>query len=153
MSKKLKQASPTKFYFAKYLFLVFGLLQLTVAGVLAYQFGNTPKNASASFIFICMGSVLIVLFFYVRGSLRRVAVGKDRLVVLESGKNVRVEWPEVRSIKLIPIFNLYKLNLKTRKTPIYFFPSKNIEPAYDLLAADTSKMGEIVSKRKKKLGI
>jgi hypothetical protein len=150
---KLKQANPTKFYVAKYLFLIFGLLQLTVAAVLAYQFGNTPKNASASFIFICMGSVLIVLFFYVRACLRRVAIGKDRLVVIEAGKNIRIEWQDVKSIKLIPIFNLYKLSLKARKTPLYFFPSKNIEPAYDLLAADTSKMGEIVSKRKKKLGI
>lgn len=153
MAKKLKQASPTKFYFAKYLFLLFGLLQLTAAVVLAYQFGNTPKNASVSFILICLGSIFIVLFFYVRTSLRRVAVGKDRLVIIESGKNIRVEWPEVKSIKLIPIFNLYKLSLKARKTPIYFFPSKNIEPAYDLLSADTSKMGDIVSKRKKKLGI
>jgi hypothetical protein len=153
MARKLKQASPAKFYFAKYLFLIFGLLQLTVAAVLAYQFGNTPKNASVSFLLLCMGSIFIVLFFYIRASLRRVAVGKDKLVVIEAGKNIRVEWVEVKSIRLIPIFNLYKLSLKARKTPIYFFPAKNIEPAYDLLAADTSKMGEIVSKRKKKLGI
>lgn len=150
---KLKQASPIKFYFAKYFFLAFGLLQLTVALVLALRFGNTPKNASASFIFICMGSILIVIFFFLNGCIRRVAVGKNRIVVLEGRKNLRVEWPEVRSIKLIPIFNIYKLQLKTRRTPIYFFPSKNIEPAYDLIVADTSKMGEIVTKRKKEFGI
>ena len=153
MAKKLKQANPVKFYVAKYLFLIAGLFQLMVAVVLAYQFGNTPKNASASFMFICMGSILLVLFFYVRATLRRVAVGKDRMVVIERGKNVRIEWSEVKSIKLIPIFNLYRLSLKARKTPIYFFPSRNIEPAYDLFAADTSKMGEIVSSRKKKFSI
>jgi hypothetical protein len=150
---KLKQASPVKFYLAKYFFLLFGLLQWTVAAALAFQFGNTPKNASASFIFICLGSILIVVFFYLRGSIRRVAIGKNKIVVIESGKNLRVEWPNVRSIKLVPIFNIYKLQLKNRRTPIYFFPSKNIEPAYDLLVTDTSKMGEIVTKRKKEFGI
>jgi hypothetical protein len=150
---KLRQANPIKFYLAKYFFLAFGLLQLTAALVLAYQFGNTPKNASVSFLLICMGSILIVTFFFLNGSIKRVAVGKNRIVVIEGGKNLRVEWPQVRSIKLVPIFNIYKLQLKTRRTPIYFFPSKNIEPAYDLLLVDTSKMGEIVSKRKKEFGI
>jgi len=85
--------------------------------------------------------------------MRRVAVGKNKIVVLEGGKNVRVEWSEVKSIQLVPIFHLYKMKLKTRKSPIYFFPSKNVEPAYDLLVQDTTKMGEIVSKRKKEFGI
>ncbi|HEU5289818.1 MAG TPA: hypothetical protein VFU05_04185 [Cyclobacteriaceae bacterium] len=150
---KLKQASPVKFYFAKYFFLGFGLLQWTVALVLFLRFESTSKNTSASFIFLCLGSVLMVIFFYLNSSMRRVAVGKNRIVVIEGRKNLRVEWPEVKSINLIPIFNLYKLRLKSRRNPIYFFPSKNIEPAYDLLATDTSKMGDIVSKRKKEFGI
>jgi len=150
---KLKQASPVKFYFAKYFFLGFGLLQWTVASVLFLRFENTPKNASASFIFLCLGSVLMVIFFFLNSSMRRVAVGKNRIVVIEGKKNMRIEWPEVKSIKLVPVFHLYKLRIKTRRSPIYFFPSKNIEPAYDLLAMDTSKMGEIVSKRKKEFGI
>ena len=150
---KLKQASPVKFYFAKYFFLGFGLLQWIVAAALSLRFGSTPKNASAAFIFLCIGSVLMVTFFYLHGSMRRVAIGKNKIVVIKGKKNVRIEWPEVKSIKLIPIFNLYKLKLKAQRNPIYFFPSKNIEPAYDLFAQDTSKMGEIVSKRKKELGI
>jgi len=150
---KLKQASPVKFYVAKYFFLGFGLLQWTVAAILSWRFDSTPKNASASFIFICLGSILLVIFFYLTGSMRRVAIGKNRIVVIEGRENVRIEWPEVKSIKLVPIFNLYRLKLKARRNPIYFFPSKNIEPAYDLLAQDTSKMGEIVTKRKKELGI
>lgn len=150
---KLKEASPVKFYFAKYFFFGFGLLQWTVAAVLYLTFPNTPKNASASFIFLCLGSILMVIFFYLHACMRRVGVGKNKIVVLEGKKNVRVEWPDVKSIQLIPIFNLYKLNLKTRKGPIYFFPSKNIEPAYDLLAQDTTKMGEIVNKRKREFGI
>jgi hypothetical protein len=150
---KLKEASPVKFYFAKYFFLGFGLLQWTVSAVLYFTFPDTPKNASASFIFLCIGSIFMVFFFYLLACMRRVAVGKNKIVVLEGGKNVRVEWSEVKSIQLVPIFHLYKMKLKTRKSPIYFFPSKNVEPAYDLLVQDTTKMGEIVSKRKKEFGI
>ena len=69
------------------------------------------------------------------------------------GENLTLEWPDIKSIKIIPVFKVYKMSLKTRKKPIYFLPSKNIEPAYDLLAEDTSKMGDIVNKNKKKLGI
>lgn len=150
---KLKQASPAKFYMAKFFFLGFGLLQWAVAAILSLRFESTPKNASAALIFLCIGSIMMVIFFYLNSSMRRVAIGKNKIVVIESGKNLRVEWPEVKSINLIPIFHLYRLKLKTRKTPIFFFPSKNIEPAYDLLAQDISKMGEIVSKRKKEFGI
>src|SRR5689334_6079618 len=67
---KLKQASPVKFYFAKYFFLGFGLLQWTVATVLYLRFENTPKNASASFIFLCLGSILMVIFFYLHSSMK-----------------------------------------------------------------------------------
>lgn len=150
---KLKEASPVKFYFAKYFFLGFGLLQWSVSAVLYFTFPDSPKNASASFIFLCIGSIVMVFFFYLHACMRRVAIGKNKIVVLEGGKNVRLEWPEVKSIQLVPIFHLYKMKLKTRKSPIYFFPSKNVEPAYDLLAQDTTKMGEIVTKRKKEFGI
>src|SRR6478735_6967623 len=113
---KLKQASPVKFYFAKYFFLGFGLLQWTVATVLFLRFENTPKNASASFIFLCLGSVLMVTFFFLKSSMRRVAIGKNRIVVIEGKKNLRVEWPEVKSIKLVPVFHLYELRLKDRRS-------------------------------------
>jgi hypothetical protein len=48
---------------------------------------------------------------------------------------------------------LYKLKVKGKKGSIYFFPSQNIDPAFGLLSKDTSKMGEIVEKRKKEFGI
>lgn len=150
---KLKQASPVKFYFAKFFFLGFALLQWIVAFGLAVRFNDTPKNTAAIIIFISLGCIFFVIFFFLMEVMRRVAVGKDKVVVIEWGKNLTIKWPEIKSIKLIPVFNVYKMRLKTRRKPIYFLPSKNIEPAYDLLAEDTSKMGDIVNKNKKKLGI
>ncbi len=150
---KLKQASPVKFYFAKFFFLGFAFLQWAVALALAVQFENTPKNTAAIFIFVSLGCIFFVVFFFLMEVMRRVAIGKDKVVVIELGKNLTLAWPDIKSIKIIPVFNIYKMRLKTRRKPIYFLPSKNIEPAYDLLAEDTSKMGDIVNRNKKKLGI
>lgn len=150
---KLKQASPVKFYFAKFFFLGFALLLWAVALALGLRFESTPKNTAAIFIFVSLGCIFFVVFFFLMEVMRRVAIGKDKVVVIEPGHNLTLSWPDVKSIKIIPVFNVYKMRLKTRRKPIYFLPSKNIEPAYDLLTADTSKMGEIVNKNKKKLGI
>lgn len=149
---KLRQANPVKFYLAKFFFLGFALLLWGVSLALALRFGTTPKNTAGIIIFGSLGCIFIVLFFFLSEAMRRVAIGKDRIVVI-GGKNTSVTWPEVKSIKLIPVFNIYKMKLKNRRKAIYFLPSKNIEPAYDLLAEDTSKMGDIVNKNKKKLGI
>lgn len=150
---KLKQASPVKFYFAKFFFLGFAFLLWSVALALALSFENTPKNTAAILIFISIGCIFFVIFFFLMEVMRRVAIGKDRVVVIELGKNMTIQWQDIKFIRLIPVFNIYKMKLKTRRKPIYFLPSKNIEPAYDLLAEDTSKMGDIVNKNKKKLGI
>ena len=80
-------------------------------------------------------------------------MGKNKIVVFEGDRNVRFEWPEVKSIKVVPFFNLYKLKIKGKRGSIYFFPSQNIDPAFGLLTKDTSKMGEVVAKRKKEFGI
>ena len=79
--------------------------------------------------------------------------GKNKIIVTEGDRNIRFEWPEVKSLKIIPYLNLYKLKLKGKRGYIYFFPSQNIDPAFGLLSKDTSKMGDIVQKRKKELGI
>lgn len=150
---KLKQASPIKFYFAKFFPLGFAFLHLIVAFALARSFEATPKNTAAVAIFISLGCIFLVIFFFLSEALRRVAISKTKVVVIEAGRNKHLEWDDIKAINLIPVFNVYKLKLKNRRKPIYFLPSKNIEPAYDLLAKDTSKMGDIVNKNKKRLDI
>jgi hypothetical protein len=150
---KTVEANPIKFYFAKYFFLAFGLLQWLVALILLIQYPFTSKNFFAILIFFTIGSILVFLFSVVSGKIRRVAVGKNKIVVFEGDRNVRFEWPEVKSLKIVPFFNLYKLKIKGKKRSIYFFPSQNIDPAFSLLIKDTSRMGEVVAKRKKEYGI
>jgi hypothetical protein len=147
------EASPLKFYFAKYFFLAFGLLQWLAGGTIIISFPFSAKSFLGALIFFTIGLLFLFAFSIVSNKIRRVAVGKNKIVVVEGDRNIRFEWPEVKALKIVPFFNLYKLKIKGKKGNIYFFPSQNIDPAFGLLSKDTSRMGEVVQKRKKEFGI
>lgn len=147
------EASPTKFYFAKYFFLAIALIQWVVMGALLFRFDFSPKNFFVSLIFFTLGLLFLLTFLFVSERIKRVAVGKNKIVIIEGDRNMRFEWPEVKSLRIVPYFNLYRLKIKGKKGNIYFFPSSNIDPRFSLLQRDTSKMGEIVEKKKKDFGI
>ncbi|HEY9489627.1 MAG TPA: hypothetical protein VIQ51_14890 [Chryseosolibacter sp.] len=147
------EASPVKFYLAKFFFLGFALIQWLVATILLFQFDFSNQNFFIALIFVTLGLIFFYVFLVVNDKVKRVAVGKNKIVIIEGDKNSRFSWPEVKSLKIIPFFNLYKLKLRGKKNPIYFFPAKNIDPAFGLMAKDISKMGSIVEKRKKEFGI
>ena len=147
------EANPLKFYLAKFFFLIFALIQWLVAVILLIQFQFSNRNFFISLIFVTLGLIFFYIFLIVNDKVKRVAVGKNKIVIIEGDRNSRFSWPEVKSLKIIPFFNLYKLKLRGKKKSIYFFPARNIDPAFGLMAKDTSKMGDIVAKKKKKLGI
>ena len=147
------EASPAKVYFAKFFFLVFALVQWLVAAILLIEFSFSNKNFFISLFFVTLGLVFFYIFLLVNDKVKRVAIGKNKIVIIEGDRNSRFNWPDVKSLKIIPFFNLYKLKLRGKKNPIYFFPAKNIDPAFGLISKDTSKMGDIVEKRKKELGL
>lgn len=147
------EASPLKFYVARFFFLIFAFIQWLVAGILLIQFQFSDKNFFIALVFITLGLVFFYVFLVVNDKVKRVAIGKNKIVIIEGDRNLRFSWPDVKSLKIIPFFNLYKLRLKGKKNPIYFFPARNIDPAFGLIAKDTSKMGDIVQKKKKEFGI
>ena len=147
------EANPVKYYFAKYFFLGFSVLQWLVAGTVLYKDPFNAKTFSIALVFTTIGLISFVFFLVITDRVRRVAVGKNKIVVFEGDRNIRFAWPEVKSLKIVPFFNLYRLKLKGKKGYIYFFPSQNIGPAFGLLSKDTSKMGDIVDKRKKEFGL
>jgi hypothetical protein len=147
------EANPTKFYLAKYFFLAFALIQWVVMGALLFRFDFSPKNFFVSLIFFTLGLLFLFTFLVVSDKIKRVAVGKNKIVIIEGDRNIRFEWPEVKSLRIVPYFNLYRMKIKGKKGNIYFFPSSNIDPAFGLLSRDISKMGEIVEKKKKDFGI
>jgi hypothetical protein len=147
------EANPFKFYIAKYFFLIFALIQWSASLTVLLRFGFSSKSFFVALIFFTLGLIFFFVYLIVNDKIRRVAVGKNKIVVIEGDHNIRFEWPEVKSLKIIPFLNLYKLKIKGKRNPIYFFPSRNIDPAFGLIAKDTSKMGDIVKKRKRQFGI
>jgi hypothetical protein len=147
------EASPTKFYFAKYFFLAFAVIQWIAMGTLLFRYEFNAKNFFGALVCFTLGLISLFVFLVISDKVKRVAVGKNKIVVIEGDRNIRFEWPEVKSLQIVPYFNMYKLKIKGKKGNIYFFPSRNIDPAFGLLSRDTSKMGEIVEKRKKDFGI
>lgn len=147
------EASPVKFYLAKFFFLAFAFIQWLAAVILLIQFRFTNKNFFISLVFITLGLIFFFVFLVVHDKVKRVAIGNNKIVIIEGDRNSRFSWPEVKSLKIIPVFNLYKLKLRGKKGPIYFFSAKNIDPAFGLMAKDTSKMGSVVEKKKKEFGI
>lgn len=147
------EASPVKFYLAKFLFLVFAVIQWVAGAIILIQSGFTNKNYFISLVLITLGLIFFVVFLLIHEKVKRVAIGHNKIVIIEGDKNSRFSWPEVKSLKIIPFFNVYKLKLRGKKSSIYFFPAKNIDPAFGLMAKDTSQMGYIVEKKKKEFRI
>ena len=147
------EANPIKFYLAKFFFLAMSFIQWIVATVILFRFPFNAKNFFVALLLITFGLVFFTIFLILNAKIKRVAVGKNKIVVIDGDRNIRFEWPEVKSLKLIPFFNVYKLRIKGKRDPIYFFPSKNVDPAFGLIAKDTSRMGDIVEKRKRELNI
>lgn len=141
----MKEASPVKFYFAKYFFLAFGLLQWS-CGMLLFLRGEAEKNKRAALIFFVIGLAFVVLYFLIAAKLKRVAISKKRVTIIDRDKTDHYEWPEVKSIKLVPYFNLYKLKLRGKKERIYFLPDHNVEPLFGLFPHEP----ELVTGLKKK---
>ncbi|HEY0652912.1 MAG TPA: hypothetical protein VGD65_07280 [Chryseosolibacter sp.] len=138
---------------AKFFFLAMAVIQWLVATVILIRFQFDSKNFFVATLFIVLGAIFFSIFLILQAKIKRVAVGKNKIVVIEGDRNLRFEWPEVKSLSLVPVFNVYKLKLKGKREPIYFFPSKNVIAAFGLIEKDTSRMGEIVEKRKREFNI
>ncbi len=142
----MKEASPVKFYFAKYFFLAFGLLQWS-CGMLLFLRGEAEKNKRAALIFFVLGLTFVALYFLIAAKLKRVAISKKRVTIIDNDKTDHYEWPEVKSIKLVPYFNLYKLKLRGRKERIYFLPDHNVEPLFGLFPHEP-ELADVLKKKK-----
>lgn len=127
----MKQASVVKYYFARYFFLGFGLLQIAIGGLLYIRQGNALKGQMAAYLFLTLGLVFVALFLTVASRIRRVAIKKKKVAVL-GYKTQSYEWNEIKSLKLIPGFNLYCMKIKGKKRKVYFLPPQDSGTVYNL---------------------
>jgi hypothetical protein len=128
----MKEASVAKYYFAKYFFLVFGALQWAIALIFLIKQGDSFKGQYAAFIFFTLGLVLMSVYTLFASNMRRVAVGKKKVEITAKGKTKSYDWDEIKSIKFMPVFNLYKMKIKGKKDVIYFLPTEDSEVIYGL---------------------
>lgn len=128
------EANPVKFYFAKYFLLVIALMQWIIGAVLLYRDEFTFFNLIIDSLFIIIGILLVILFVKVSDKIKRVAIGKNKFVVLEGHDNVRFEWPDVKSIQIVPFLNLCKVRFRGKKGNLYFFSTKNLRSALEKLS-------------------
>lgn len=147
------EANPLKFYMAKYFFLAFSVIQFAVTAAVLIRYEFAARNFLIALVFFTLGLTFLFVYLLVNQKIKRVAIGKNKIIVIEGNRNIRFSWPEVKSLRIIPFFNLYRLKIKGKRNTIYFFPSRNIDPAFGLLAKDTSRMGNIVEKRKREFRI
>jgi len=128
----MKEASLAKYYFAKYFFLAFGSLQWTIALIFLVRQGETFKGQYAAFIFFTLGLLLMAVHVLFATNIRRVAVSKKKVEVTAFGRTKSYDWDEIKSVKFIPVFNLYKMKIRGKKGIIYFLPTEPSEVIYGL---------------------
>jgi hypothetical protein len=121
-----------KFYFAKYFFLAFGLLQWTISVTFLISHGSTPKGQWSAFLFFTLGLILMSIQIVYATKIKRVAIGKKKVAVIEYGCFNRYEHDDVKSLKFIPAFNIYRMKIRGRKGQIYFLPCEESEVIYGL---------------------
>lgn len=143
----MKEASRAKFYFAKYFFLAFGLLQW-VCGLLVLRESTADKSKAAALLFFSLGMIMLAVHILIAPRLKRVALGKNRIAVFSNGAITHYEWPEIKWIRPVPIVNVYKLKLRGKKQRIYFLPDRAEDPVYGL--ADDRSVADTLLKRKGK---
>ncbi len=125
----MKEASLVKYYFAKYFFLAFGLLQWLCGALLILD-----DNLAAAFLFFVIGLVAIMLFAIISPRLKRVSLGKNRIAVISGNETTHYEWSEVKWIRQLPYASVYKLKLRGKKDRIYFLSKKKDVPVFGLAA-------------------
>jgi hypothetical protein len=143
----MKEASPAKFYFAKYFFLAFGLLQW-VCGFLIIRESTVDKSKAAALLLFFLGLMMLTLYIVIAPRFKRVAIGKNRIAVFSDGQITHYEWPEIKWIRPVPVVNVYKLKLRGKKERIYFLPDRKEHPVYGF-AQDSERLTEELRKKAK----
>ncbi len=128
----MKEASLVKYYFAKYFFLAFGALQWIISLVFVTRYSETAKGQWVAFLFFTIGLILLSVQMVFASQIKRVALGKKKVAVIANGRVQRYEWDEVKSLRFIPIFNLYRMKIRGRKGKIFFLPCEESEVVYGL---------------------
>ncbi|MBK8290365.1 MAG: hypothetical protein IPK96_04780 [Flammeovirgaceae bacterium] len=130
----MEEANPVKYYLARYFFLALSALQGLASVLMLLQFEDTLKNRFAALVLFTFAMIFFSLHLLVSHRIKRVAISKKKIEVINPTKVKSYDWSQVKSIKLIPFFNLYSLKLKGKRNKIYFIPTTNTEALFGLFS-------------------
>jgi hypothetical protein len=138
----MEEANPVKFYLARYFFLALSALQGLATALILLQFGDSPKNRFVAFALFTLALIFFSLHLLIANRIKRVAIGKKKIAVINPANVKSYDWSDVKSVKLIPFFNMYSLKLKGKRK-IYFLPTTNTAAVFGLFSSES----ELIPKR------
>jgi hypothetical protein len=141
----MKEASLVKFYFVRYFFVAFGMLQGLAALMLLLQFQDSPKNRFAILVFFSLAMILFSVHFIVFSKVKRVAMNKKKITVIVGQRTKQYDWDDVRELKLINFLNIYSLKIKGKKR-IYFLPAHDSAAIFGLFSDEPEFLEKKMSK-------
>ncbi len=142
----MKEANPVKFYLAKYFFLAIGLLQGLAATLLLFNVGRSPKTQFTAFVLFTLAMIFVCLHLMVSSKLKRVAISKKKIAVIDHQKVKRYEWSDVKTMKFFPFLNVYSIKLKGKKSKVYFLPTENSQSLFGIFNPSEEFIPKKVSK-------
>lgn len=140
----MEEANPVKFYLARYFFLALSALQGLASALMLLQFGDSPKNRFAAFVLVTLAMIFFALHLMVADKIKRVAVSKKKIAVINPAKVKTYDWSEVKNLRFIPFLNMYSLKLKGKRNKIYFLPTENTATIFGLFSSATDFLSKKV---------
>jgi len=155
------KSNRTYHYLFKYIFLIVGLLIMFVP-VISFVFPDSVEingeTGSTDFITTIimglLGLLSVLVFFIIKDKFAIVELKNQTIIIKQNGEEKTVNWLDVASVSQIQFIQppLYKLRTKNSEETVWF----NTEPKYVSLngfTSDLSEMGELITKKKRELGL
>ena len=155
------ESNRTYHYFFKYAFLVVGLL-IAMVPVISFVFpesveinGETGStDFTTTIIMGLLGLIAILVFFVIKDKFAIVELRNQTITIKQDGEERTLNWLDIDSVSQIQFVQppLYKLKTKDSDETIWF----NTEPQYISIngfTSDLSEMGELITKKKRELGL
>jgi len=133
----MEEANTAKYYLARYFFLALSVLQGLATALILLQFEDSDKNRIMALVMITLALIFFSLHLLVATKIKRVAISKKKLAVINPRKVKEYDWSDVKAIKLMPFLNMYSVKLKGKRSKIYFLPSTNTSAMFGIFTSDS----------------
>jgi len=130
----MEEANTVKYYLARYFFLALSVLQGLAAILILFQYGDSDKNRVAVLVMMTLAMIVFSLHLLLATKIKRVAISKKKLAIINPHKVKEYDWSDVKDLKLLPFLNMYSLKLKGKKNTIYFLPFSDTSAMFGIFS-------------------